>query len=145
MTIESELPLHGATRKQVLLLLSCLYACDRGAWVRQLEPPERVDLARIADQSQCIELLQCVDASLVRMSEREEQLKQADTNSEEELDWLNGRDAPALLGIAHSLQLAGFGARVLRYIGRHLDSVGLEGLDPSTAARVAGACCSLHS
>ena len=100
VTIESELPLRGATRKQVLLLLSCLYAFDRGAWVRQLEPPERVDLARIADQFQCIELLQCVDASLVKMSEREEQLEQADINSDEELGWLNGRDAPALLGIA---------------------------------------------
>ena len=131
---EFKLPLRGASRKQALLLLSCLYAFARDAWVWELGPADQMELARLAHRYQCIEVLQLVDASLVKMSEAEEELSQ---DTYVEMGWLNEFDAPKLLDMARDLSLAGFEARVLRFIGRHPDTVSLRDMDPGIAAVIA--------
>ena len=42
--------MSGWRRKQALLLLHCLYAWTRETAIHALEPPELVELARVADR-----------------------------------------------------------------------------------------------
>ena len=137
-----ELPLHGATRKQALLLLACLYAFARDAWVCALAPADQMELAQLAHMYQCTEVLRLVDASLAKMCEAEEAEEDGERD-DREMGWLNDLDAASLLESARRLHLKGFEAGVLRFIGRHLHHVQLHDMDASIAAVVVGARSSL--
>ena len=104
-----QLRLPGASQKQAQLLLHCLYSWAREAWLRRLELPELVDLARVADKFGCVAVLQLVDAALVWACETQ---ARNDDRPEANLfgTWLSTENAPALYKLAQELHMPAYQA-----------------------------------
>ena len=140
-----KLPLPRTTRKQAQLLLYCLYAWSREASMDALQPPELVELAKVAHTFACEEVLGSVDGALVRMCQAEaaaDVRPETDEDSDDEDSfggWVNAVDAPAQHQLAHELHLTDFEACVGRYMGRHPDDIDLASVDATLAAVLEGA------
>ena len=125
--VMAKLPLPGATRRQVQLLLQTLYCVKKESWLDSLCPPELIDLATVLDKYSAVELLQVVDEVLVK--------KTAIGPAQR---WLTVLDAPGQHQLASRLHLTSYEAHVGRFLGRHAHQVDLTRLDASTAAVLEG-------
>ena len=130
---EARLPLSETTKKQALLLLQCLYAWNRQAWAEALDPPELVQVARVAHKYGILPMLQLADSCLVRKCSTQ------DAAASNEGEWMNVQRAPAQLQMAQDLALDGFEAHCAQFMGAHAHAVDLSKLDARTAALLKGA------
>ena len=131
-TVTHRLPLARATRHQALLLLHCLYAFDKGAWIRGVEAADFFALAHIADRFACEAVLGLVDRALVDRCQAED----VDPGPGQ---LLTLETAPAQHQLASRCHLRAYEAHVSHFLGLHADKVDLTLLDPSLAHALRGA------
>lgn len=133
----TRLPLPGATRRQVLLLLHCLYQFERESWVEKLCIPEIIELAKLAHRYLCLRVLGLADKCLVkRCGVREASIKTGIVDSKA---WLTVKDAPREHQLAQRLNLTRYEALVGLFMGRHAHAIDLGRVGPSAAAVLRGA------
>ena len=137
-TCTFQLPLPGASRHQVLLLLHSLYAFKREAWVSSLNSAQHGELAAIAHKFGCEAVLELVDSSLVSMCQQER--ARAGSEPRQAKAWLCAEHAPEQFKVAQKLQLRKFEARVGQFLGSSAPEIDLSELDHGTAAVLRGAC-----
>ena len=77
-TAALQLPLPGVSKRQLLLLLCCLYAFRCESWMGSLDPSQLLDLVTIADKFGCKAVVELVDSNLVRLC-KQDACKQAKT------------------------------------------------------------------
>ena len=131
------LPLPGTSRKQALLLLHCMYAFDRSAWASTLDPPELVEVARIADRFDCAKVLQLVDNALVQACKVPERPVAGAARM-----WTTAEQAPAQYQLARQLHLPQLELHCGRFLGLHAHKVDLaevRGFDAGLAAALEAA------
>lgn len=127
------LPMTGVTTPQALLLLHCLYAFDRRAWVVGVGFQDLCDLVRVCDKFACCGVLQLVDKTLLERAEAGE------GDAGDEASMLNVANAPAHHKLASRYRLSAYEAHVARFLGLNADRVDLAALDPSLAHALRGA------
>ena len=132
---EPKLPLPGVTKRQAQLLVHALYSFMRETWASSLQPPELLELARVASRFNCPAALDLADTVLVAKCAAAANRRAPDAASA----WLTVQDAPAQHQLARKLGLAKYEGLVGRYLGRHARDVDLTRLDPSFAAMLQGA------
>ena len=126
------LPLARVTKHQALLLLHCLYAFDKGAWILGVGAADLFALAQIADRFACEAVLGLVDKALVERCVAEN----VDQGTGQ---LLTVKTAPAQHKLASSCHLRAYEALVSHFLGLHADKVDLTLLDPSLAHALRGA------
>ena len=126
------LPMTGVTMPQALLLLHCLYAFDRRAWVVGVGFQDLCDLVRVCDKFACCGVLQLVDKTLLERAEAGE------GDAGDEASMLNVANAPAHHKLASRYRLSAYEAHVARFLGLNADRVDLAALDPSLAHALRG-------
>ena len=130
------LPLPGVSKLQAQLLVTCLYTMGRETWLDSLGPPKLIQLARVSHKLACLEVLEQVDKSLVRVCGVNQLLPRIPTAADA---WLTTADAPAELQLAQQLHLTRYEDLVGRFIGRHAAAIDINRVNPSLAAVLKGA------
>ena len=128
-----KLPLPGSSKEQVLLLLHCIYAWERDAWVCSLNAPQLVELATISDKLRAEAVLKTCDTRLVKICEG---LRYHWTKYE---GLVHGRNAHAVFCMARKLQLTCFLEEVGKYMGSNPGLIRTNLMDAGTAAIMRGA------
>ena len=134
----SRLPLPGATRRQVLLALHCIYQFEQESWVENLCIPEIIELARFAHRFSCDRVLALADRCMVKnCGVQETGIKSGASLGKNA--WLTVTDAPGEHQLAQRLQLTRYEALVGLFMGRHAHAIDLDRVGPSAAALLRGA------
>ena len=130
------LPLPGVSKMQAQLLVTCLYTMGLETWLDSLGPPKLIQLARVSHKLACLEVLEQVDKSLVRVCGVDQLLPRIPAAADA---WLTTADAPAELQLAQQLHLTCYEDLVGRFIGRHAAVIDISRVNPSLAAVLKGA------
>ena len=129
--VHHKLPLPGTTKEQVLLLLHCIHAWEREAWVCALDASQLVELATVADKLGASAVFKLVDSTFVRLCEG---LAPSSISGV-----VNSNNAYAVLLIACKLQLPQSTKRLGSFIGSHPDAISKASMNAALAAILDGA------
>ena len=130
--VHHKIPLPGTSKEQVLLLLHCIHAWEREAWVRALTASQLVELATVADKLGASAVFKLVDSTFVKFCEG---LEPSSTHGV-----VNSNNAHAVFLIACGLQLPRSLKCLGNFIGSNPGAVSkLESVDAGLAAVLEGA------
>ena len=104
---------------QALLLVRCLCAFDRRAWLAALSPDDLLELARITHKHACTSILDLVRTVLVQRC----------SAGAPSVPVLTISNAPEQLQVAKRLQLTGYEACIGRFLGTHAEDIDMSKLD----------------